>query len=45
MGLAEGCKLKRDIPQDQEITWDDVEFDQNLTKHQLYQEQLSLFPS
>jgi len=45
MGLAEGCKLKRDIPQDQVITWDDVEFDKSLTKHQLYQEQLSLFPS
>jgi len=45
MGLAEGCKLKRDLSQDQVITYDDVEFDPNLTKHQLYKEQLSLFPA
>lgn len=25
MGLAEGCRLKRDIPQDQVLTYDDVE--------------------
>lgn len=25
MGLAEGCKLKRDIPRDQVLTYDDVE--------------------
>jgi predicted homoserine dehydrogenase-like protein len=25
MGLAEGCKLKRDIPADTAITYDDVE--------------------
>ena len=45
MGLAEGCKLKHDLAQDQIITYDDIEFDGSLTKHKLYQEQLSLFPA
>lgn len=45
MGLADGCTLKRDLPQDQVITYDDIEFDSSLTKHKLYQEQLSLFPA
>ncbi|WP_020527930.1 NAD(P)H-dependent oxidoreductase [Flexithrix dorotheae] len=43
MGLAEGCKLIKDIPQDQVLTYGDVELDPKNIKHQLYKEQLELF--
>ena len=43
MGLAEGCVLKKDLPQDKEITFDDVEFDPSNIKHALYKEQFELF--
>ncbi|UZR92620.1 NAD(P)H-dependent oxidoreductase [Chondrinema litorale] len=43
MGLADGCVLKKDLPQDKEITFDDVEFDPSNIKHALYKEQFELF--
>ncbi|MEM1137628.1 MAG: NAD(P)-dependent oxidoreductase [Bacteroidota bacterium] len=43
MGLAEGCVLKKDIQKDQEITYDDIDFNISNIKHALYKEQLSLF--
>lgn len=43
MGLAEGCRLKRDIPQDQVITYDDVELPQGRLCDQLRAEQDKYF--
>ncbi|MDT8388491.1 MAG: SAF domain-containing protein [Thiogranum sp.] len=43
MGLAEGCRLKRDIPQDQVLTYDDVELPQGRLAHQLRAEQDAYF--
>lgn len=39
MGLAEGCRLKRDVVQDQVLTYDDVELPQGRLAHQLRAEQ------
>lgn len=39
MGLAEGCRLKHDIPKDQAITYDDVEIPADSLAHKLRQEQ------
>lgn len=43
MGLAEGCILKRDIAQDEPITFSDIEFDPRALKFKLYNEQLEIF--
>lgn len=43
IGLSEDCVLKRDIPKDQTITMDDVEFPVNRLCDKLYQEQLTRF--
>jgi predicted homoserine dehydrogenase-like protein len=43
MGLAEGAVLKRDIPQDQVLTFDDVTFAEDSLILQLFREQTELF--
>jgi predicted homoserine dehydrogenase-like protein len=43
IGLAEGCRLKRDIPKDQVLTYDDVELPQGRLCDQLRSEQNSYF--
>ncbi len=43
MGLAEGCRLKRDIPADQVLTYDDVEIPANSLAHRLRAEQDAYF--
>lgn len=43
MGLAEGCRLKRDIPIDQVLTYDDVELPQGRLCDQLRAEQNTYF--
>jgi predicted homoserine dehydrogenase-like protein len=43
MGLAEGCRLKRDIPRDQVLTYDDVEFPEGRLCDQLRAEQNAYF--
>ena len=43
MGLAEGCTLKRDIPKDQALTYDDVELPADRKADQLRAEQDKLF--
>ncbi|MCC5637494.1 Gfo/Idh/MocA family oxidoreductase [Nostoc sp. CHAB 5844] len=43
MGLAEGCRLKRDIPRDQVLTYDDVELPENRLCDQLRAEQNAYF--
>ena len=45
MGLTDGCILKRDVPQDTPLTFDDVELPAGRLSDQLWQEQLSTFPS
>ncbi|MEA5580445.1 Gfo/Idh/MocA family oxidoreductase [Nodularia harveyana UHCC-0300] len=45
MGLAEGCRLKRDIPQDQVLTYDDVELPVGRLCDQLRAEQNAYFAS
>lgn len=45
MGLAEGCRLKRDIPQDQVLTYDDVELPTGRLCDQLRAEQNAYFAS
>ena len=45
MGLAEGCRLKRDIPQDQILTYDDVELPEGRLCDQLRAEQNAYFAS
>ncbi|MBC7969604.1 MAG: Gfo/Idh/MocA family oxidoreductase [Verrucomicrobia bacterium] len=43
MGLAEGCRLKRDIPKDQALTYDDVELPPNRLSDKLRAEQNAYF--
>ncbi|MBH8565033.1 Gfo/Idh/MocA family oxidoreductase [Nostoc sp. CENA67] len=43
MGLAEGCRLKRDIPRDQVLTYDDVELPSGRLCDQLRAEQNAYF--
>ena len=43
MGLAEGCRLKRDLPKDAVLTFDDVELPPNRLCDQLWKEQMQLF--
>jgi predicted homoserine dehydrogenase-like protein len=43
IGLAEGCTLKRDIPKDAALTYDDVEFPEGRLIDQLRAEQDRLF--
>ncbi|MBR9808881.1 MAG: NAD(P)-dependent oxidoreductase [Alphaproteobacteria bacterium] len=43
MGLAENCKLKRDVPKDQVLTWDDVEAPTDSLSHALRAEQDALY--
>jgi predicted homoserine dehydrogenase-like protein len=45
IGLAEGCRLKRDIPQDQVLTYDDVELPIGRLCDQLRAEQNAYFAS
>ncbi|MDB9375587.1 NAD(P)H-dependent oxidoreductase [Nodularia sphaerocarpa] len=45
IGLAEGCRLKRDIPQDQVLTYDDVELPEGRLCDQLRAEQNVYFAS
>ncbi len=45
IGLAEGCRLKRDIPQDQVLTYDDVELPEGRLCDQLRAEQNAYFAS
>lgn len=43
MGLSEGCRLTRDVPQDQVITYDDVELPDGRLADKLKKEQLTHF--
>lgn len=43
MGLAEGCKLKRDVKKDQVLTWDDVEAPKDSLAHTLRAEQDAMY--
>ena len=43
MGIAEGCKLKRDIPKDQALTYDDVILPEGRLVDKLRAEQTSYF--
>lgn len=43
MGLAEGCRLKRDIPKDQALTYDDVELPEGRLCDELRAEQNAHF--
>jgi predicted homoserine dehydrogenase-like protein len=43
MGLAEGCRLKRDVPKDQVLTYDDIELPQGRMAHKLRAEQDAYF--
>ncbi len=43
MGLAEGCKLKRDVPRDQVLTYDDVELPEGRLCDKLRAEQDAYF--
>jgi len=43
MGLAEGCRLKRDIPKDKVLTYDDVELPQGRLGDKLRAEQNAYF--
>ncbi len=43
IGLAEGCVLKRDIPKDQVITFDDVTLPAGRLSDMLWKEQLDIF--
>ncbi|MEM6256472.1 MAG: Gfo/Idh/MocA family oxidoreductase [Cyanobacteria bacterium P01_D01_bin.156] len=43
MGLAEGCKLKRDVPKDRALTYDDVELPTDRLAHKLRAEQDAYF--
>jgi predicted homoserine dehydrogenase-like protein len=45
MGLAEGCRLKRDIPKDQVLTYDDVDLPSGRLADKLRAEQNSYFAS
>jgi len=43
IGLAEGCRLKRDIPKDQALTYDDVELPEGRLRDKLRSEQNAYF--
>ncbi len=43
IGLAEGCKILKDIPKDQVLTFKDVEFPSGRLCNQLWNEQIELF--
>ncbi len=43
IGLAEGCRLKRDVPKDQVLTYDDVEFPSGRLADKLRAEQNAYF--
>ena len=43
IGLAEGVVLKRDVPQDQVLTFDDIEYPTGRTAFALYEEQKEVF--
>jgi predicted homoserine dehydrogenase-like protein len=43
IGLAEGCKLKRDIPKDATLTYDDVELPEGRLVDKLREEQNQMF--
>lgn len=43
MGLAAGCKLKRDVPKDQTLSYDDVEVPEGRLVDQLRAEQNAMF--
>jgi predicted homoserine dehydrogenase-like protein len=45
IGLAEGCRLKRDIPKDQVLTFDDVELPEGRLCDKLWAEQNDYFAS
>jgi len=45
MGLAEGCRLKRDVPKDQVLTYNDVELPEGRLGDKLRAEQNSYFTS
>ncbi len=45
MGLAEGCRLKRNVPKDQVLTYDDVELPTDSLAHKLRAEQDAFFGS
>jgi len=44
IGLAKGCRLKRNIDQDEILTFDDVELPKGRLSDQLWQEQQKAFP-
>jgi predicted homoserine dehydrogenase-like protein len=44
MGLAEGCRLKRDVAKDQVLTYDDVQLPTGTWAHKLRAEQDAYFP-
>ena len=43
IGLAQGVQLKRDVPQDQAISFDDIEVPDDRLDYQLYREQCTVF--
>jgi predicted homoserine dehydrogenase-like protein len=43
IGIAEGCRLKRDVPRDRVLTYDDVELPPGRLIDQLRQEQMAFF--
>ena len=43
MGLVEGCRLLRDVPQDQALTYGDVELPGGRMADRLYEEQCRIF--
>jgi len=45
IGLAEGCRLKNDIPKDQVLTYDDIILPQNRLCDKLRREQNETFPA
>lgn len=45
MGLAEGCRLKRAVPKDRVLTYDDVELPEGRLVDRLRAEQLERFPA
>jgi len=45
MGLAEGCRLRRDVPKDRVLTYDDVELPPGRLSDRLRAEQASCFAS
>ena len=43
IGLIGGWRLKDEIPKDNVLTWDDIEFDKERLVYKLYQEQMEYF--